>query len=162
MSKSNKKVYVEKQTKDLIHAKITSFLNNGRKEIKTKKQLEKYSIGSVVSYVTKKGIFRPGGFIVEFEDDGFIYKDPSFDKHRYRVKYDIIKKMWVGNVYKIKNDLVSLVPDPKKPTNFPVKVAGITVYYAKSNHDINRYVGTDRYNLYLKWSKYFLGEESKN
>jgi hypothetical protein len=159
MSKSNKKVYVKKQIKDLINAKILSFLENGRKEITKKKQLEKYPIGSMISYTTKQNIFRPGGFIDEFEEDGFIYKSPEFDKYRYRVRYNTVAKMWVGDVYKVKNDLVSLVIDGKKPTNFPVKVADIIVYYAKSNHDVRRFKGTDRYKLYMKWCEYFLDKD---
>lgn len=153
MSKTTKS---GKKNKDRLYATVSTMKKNGRKEIIKKTQLEKFPIGSMISYITKKGTFRPGGFIIRFEDNAFVYKTKDFGKHSYRVKYAIIDKMWVGDVYKVKNDLVSLVPSTQKKTNFPVEVAGIIVYYAAKNFDIERFKGTNKYQLYQKWCKYFL------
>ena len=104
MSKSNKTVkYVNKSR---IETKIQGYLESGRKEITTKTQLEKYPVGSMISYKNKNDDFKQGGFIIKFADNYLIYITPDFTT-KYRVWYKNIKTMWVGDVYKTKNDLVS-------------------------------------------------------
>lgn len=148
----DKKIRVRK---DWAAAKIASYLENGRSEITTKKELKKYPIGSMISFIKKERIFKPGGFLTKIADDHFTYITPDF-QNKYRVKYSNIVKMWVGDVYSTVNDLVSLVKDSKKKTNFPVEVAGIIVYYAKNNYDAKRFKGTDRYKVMSDWCNYFL------
>jgi len=155
MSKTRPKLF----RKDVIDVIILTMLENGRKELTTKKQLEKFPIGSLISYRTKKGEFRHGGFITKFESDSFIYKRPEFGKHSHRVRYSIVDKMWVGGVYTVKNDFVSLVKDPKNPTNFPVEVGGVIVYYARTNFDRRRFMSTERYRVYKRWCDYFLADQ---
>ena len=72
MSKTNKKtvnnthkktpVKIEpiNKNKALLEAKIKSFIENGRKEIKTIDQLKKYQKGSHISYINKNGIYKSG------------------------------------------------------------------------------------------------------
>ncbi|AAV50282.1 hypothetical protein [Acanthamoeba castellanii mimivirus] len=150
MSKTNKR----KIEKARIEAKILGFLESGRKEITSKKQLEKYAIGSLISYKNTNDEFKQGGFITKFADEYFIYITPDFTT-KYRVKYKNVKTMWVGNVYKTKNDLVSLVETPQEPTNFEVTLNGITIYYAKNSFDVRRYKSTEKYKRMNAWCDYF-------
>jgi len=141
-------------SKIFIAVKIETLLENGRKEIKTKKRLEKYPIGSLISYMNIDNVFRPGGFIIDFNDEYFVYISPDFTtKHRGR--YSHITKMWVGTVYTTRNDIVSIVPTLKKKTNFPVIVNGIVIYYAKKTFDAKRFKNTDKYKRIIKWCEYF-------
>jgi hypothetical protein len=135
-------------------ARIEIMVENGRKEIKTKKQLEKYPIGSLISYMNNEGIFRYGGFITKFADDYFIYILPDF-KTRYRARYSHIQKMWVGNVYSTKQDIVSIIPTDRPLTNFPVTVNDIIIYYAKKTIDAKRFMNTDKYKKIVAWVDYF-------
>ena len=89
-------------------AKIDTIIENGRKEITTKKQLEKFPIGSLISYMNIDDRFRTGGFIIKFATDYFIYITPDFST-KYRARYSHILKMWAGNVYNTKNDIVIIV-----------------------------------------------------
>jgi len=148
MSKTGRK------NKDYVMTKIVLLKRNGRKEITTKKQLEKFPIGSAVSFMNKKNIFRLGGFITKFNSDDFIYVGLDF-KTRYRVRYEKVLKMWVGNVYMLTNDVVSLTKTTNKKSNFPVKINGIIIYYAKNNYDVLRFKTTDRYKTYMNWCEYF-------
>ncbi len=67
------------------------------KEITSKKELEKYPIGSFVSYVNNQNIFRPGGYIIKFLPEYFIYVRSDFSA-KYRGRYSHIQKMWIGSV----------------------------------------------------------------
>ena len=148
--------YGEIKRKDYIGAIIFRLVESGREEIKTKKQLKKFPIGSTISYVTKKGVFRQGGFLCKIEKDSFVYKKSDFGKHSFRVRYSIVDTMYVGDVYKVTNDLVSFTSDPKGKTNFPVEVNGCVIYYAKDGFDRTRFLTTERYKIYIRWCKYFL------
>ncbi|AEQ60153.1 hypothetical protein [Acanthamoeba polyphaga mimivirus] len=150
MSKTNKK----KIDKSRIEAKILGFIESGRKEITSKEQLEKYAIGSMISYKNNRNEFKTGGFITKFASSYFIYITSDFTT-KYRVKYKNIKIMWIGNVYKTKNDLVSLIETTQKPTNYEVVVDGITIYYAKNSFDVRRYKSTDKYKRMIAWCNYF-------
>jgi len=134
--------------------KIEKLIENGRKEIKTKKQLEKYPIGSLISHIDKNNIFRHGGFITKFKPDYFIYITPDF-KTKYIARYTNIKKMWVGSVYKTKDDVVSLVQSDKPETKFPVKINDIVMYYAADKYNHKRFTYTDKYKRAIKWVEYF-------
>lgn len=151
MSKSTKNVL----RKDFIKARISKMIKNGRKEITTKEELEEFSIGSLISYITNNNIFKPGGFIIDFADDYFIYITHDF-LQKYRIRYINIKKMWAGDPFIVTNDIVSLVKSSQKKTNFPVKIGDITVYYGQKNFDKDRFRNTDKYQLYLKWYNYFI------
>ncbi len=130
--------------KALIAAKIDTIIENGRHEITSKKQLEKYPIGSLISYMNNNNVFRSGGFITKFSDDYFIYILSDF-KTRYRARYSHIQKMWVGSVYSTAHDIVSIVPSTNKKTNFPVVINDITIHYAQKTFDIKRYKNTDKF-----------------
>jgi hypothetical protein len=140
--------------KALFASKIDTMIENGRKEITTKKQLEKYPIGSLISYLRNDNIYKPGGFIIEFAPEYFIYILHDFST-KYRARYHNIDKMWVGSVYKTKNDFVSIVPIKHQKTNFPVIVNNVTIYYAKNTFDVKRFINTEKYKKIIQWREYF-------
>ncbi|QGR54398.1 hypothetical protein [Moumouvirus maliensis] len=146
------------KNKAMLSAKIESMLENGRKEIKKQKELEKYPIGSLISYFNKDGIFKVAGFIKKFGDDYFVYLSSDFEKS-IRVKYQNVDKMYVGDVYKTKNDFVSIVPYAGNKTNFPVKIGDVVVYYGKNNTMARRFMHTQKYQRMEQWYKIF-GENS--
>ena len=137
-----------------INAKISSMIENGRKEIFTKKELEQYPIGSMISYMNVNDIFKIGGFITNFDNDFFIYITPDFSQ-KYRARYKNIKKMIVGDIYSTKNDLVSLVKTNQNKTNYPIVVDDIIIYYATNNFHIKRFKNTQKYQKYIQWIDYF-------
>lgn len=149
MSKSIKVI-----NKAAFALKIDTMVKNGRKEITTKKQLEKYPIGSLISYLNNQNIFRPGGYIIKFNPEYFIYITSDFTA-KYRARYSHIQKMWVGSVYETKNDFASIVPTAQAKTKFPLIVNGIVIYYASDAYDIRRYTFTEKYKKIIKWCEYF-------
>lgn len=151
MAKSNS----HKFRKDLAAVKIENYKKNGRCEITTRDELLEYPIGSLISFTKKKNIFKLGGFLTKISDDYFTYITPDFE-HKFRVKYSNVVKMWAGDVYSTHNDIVSLVKNSKKKTNYPITVDGIIVYYAKNNYDSTRFKCTDRYKRLIAWVNYFL------
>ena len=139
---------------DIIEARIKTFIEYGRKEITTKEELEEFPIGSLISYMNKDNMLKQGGFIIKFTDDYFNYITADFTA-KYRVRYVNVKKMWVGDVYKVSKDIISLTTTTQPKTNFPVKVNNVVVFYAKNNFDIKRYTSTIKYKTMIKWCEYF-------
>jgi len=131
-----------------------SLIEHGRKEITEQNQLKKFPIGSSISYSSKTNAFKPGGFIWKIADDNFIYLNLDTDK-KFRVQMKNVDKIWVGSVYDVKNDVVSLVKTTKKKTINPVKVGGIVVNYTKNKYDYERYICTHKYKLMKKWYETF-------
>ncbi|AUV57991.1 hypothetical protein [Bandra megavirus] len=151
MSKTNKPSY---KNKAVFAVKISNLIEHGRIEITTKKELDKYSIGSLISYINIRDEFKQGGFVIKITKEYFIYLAPDFET-KYRIKFENIKKMWVGDVYKVKNDLVSLVKTKQNKTNFPIKIGDIIVYYASDNFDVKRFKNTKKYVTMCKWYEMF-------
>lgn len=145
------------KVKAVLLAKIETLIEYGRTEITTKEELEEYPIGSIVSYTNKNGIFKSGGFIIKFEDDYFIYITLDYSC-KFRVRYKNINKMWVGDIYQVKNDVVSIIPTTNAKTNFKAKIGDVIVYYAKDNFGLKRFKNTQRYRNMVKWYEYFGGE----
>ncbi|AYV85332.1 MAG: hypothetical protein Satyrvirus11_14 [Satyrvirus sp.] len=148
-----------KNDKATISAKISIMLENGRKEIISKEELEKFPIGSLISYTNVNNTFKIGGFITKFSYDHFVYIDTSFSQ-KFRVRYKNILKMFAGCVFSTKNDFVSLVPAHQKVSNFPVVIGNVTVYYAKNNFDKKRYLHTQKVMTSMHWCNYFLNNSS--
>ena len=140
--------------KALFASRIKSMIENGRKEITTKKELEKYPIGSLISYLNIDNIFRPGGFIIKFTPEYFIYISPDFST-KYRARYSHIQNMWAGSVRQTKNDFVSIIQTSQKKTNFPIIVNDVIIYYGKNTFDIKRFQNTDKYKKIIQWCQYF-------
>lgn len=159
MSKSNKYNKSNKIIpKDAMGAIISNLIDHGRIEISSKDELVQFSIGSTISYININNHFKHGGFIVKFSDDYFIYVTPDFNS-KYRVRYKNISKMWVGDVYSTRNDIVSIVKTSQNKTNFPVKINNIVVYYAARNFDKKRYMNTIKYKTMINWYHYFISDD---
>lgn len=139
-----------------LATKIDDMKNNGRKEITSKEELEKYAIGSLISYLNKRGIFRTAGYLQSFGDDYFIYLTVDFSIKK-KVWYKNVDKMWVGDVYKTKNDLVSIIPSTNKKTKIVAKIGGIAVYYTTNSNVLKRYMHSQKYQRMVKWYEIFGG-----
>jgi len=142
----------------VLLAKIARLKKNGRKEITTKEALEKFPIGSLISYMNKSGIFKTAGFICKLSDDYFIYLSADFSK-KYRVRYKNVLKMWVGDVYKTSNDIVSIVPSTNKKTKLVAEIGKIPVYYTTNRNTLNRFMHTEKYQRMIKWYEIFGDDE---
>lgn len=140
--------------KAVIATRINNMIKGGRKEITTKNQLEKYPIGSLISYMNNNSIFRPGGFIIKFYIDYFIYVSSDFST-KYRARYSHIQKMWVGTIYSTKKDIVSIVKATQTKTNFPVAINNVIIYYGSNTFDADRFKNTDKYKKIIRWCEYF-------
>lgn len=135
------------KNKAVTAVKVKNLIKAGRTEINTKEQLEKFPIGSPVSYLNNNNVFRPGGFIIKFKQEYFIYVLADF-KTKYRARYNNIQKMWVADTF-IRNS------KQKNKTNFPVKINNIIVYYAIDNFDVERAQNTNKFLLMKNWFEFF-------
>ena len=153
MSKNNIIEPINKN-KALIEAKIKLLMKNGRKQVTTIDKIKKFPIGSLISYMNKNGIFKSGGFLWKVCDDNFIYLVLDSNK-KFRVRMKNVDKVWIGSVYDVENDLVSLIPTNKKKTSKPVIIGDVIVYYAKDTYDYNRFVCTNKYKMMEKWFNVF-------
>lgn len=142
------------KVKSVLLTKITELIDNGRAEITTKDELTKYSIGSLISYMNKNGIFKTAGFLIKVASEYFIYITPDFQQ-KYRVYFSNVQKMWAGDVYKVKNDIVSIVASKNKATKFKLEINGIVIYYAKDSYSLKRFRNTQKYQRIVKWCDYF-------
>lgn len=141
-----------------LKRKIKKMIKNGRKEITTKEELEKNDTGSLISYINVDGVFKSAGFLIKATHEYFVYITPDL-KQKYRVRYFYVSKMWIGDPFKVSNDIVSIVESPKKKTNFPIKIGNVIVYYAQDPKDMYKFRNTDRYERYIAWYKYFIDSD---
>jgi hypothetical protein len=138
------------RSKALLKAKIIRMLKNGRQEVNSLENLKTYPIGSLLSYVNKKGTFKIGGYLVQVEDETFVYELLDFSK-KFRVKMSHVDAIWIGRVDKLNSDYIDLTPTNRPSTSFPVKIGDSIIYYAKNNYDVQRYCCTDKYISCTKW-----------
>ena len=144
-------------------ARISNLIENGRKKIISRKELEAFPIGSLISYTNVRDRFNHGGFIVSFpSEEYFIYIDADFTQ-KYRVRYKNVKTMYVANVFEIAKDkdIISFAPVlAEKKTNFPIFVGPYLVFYAKNKFDMKRFFATKKYVTMVKWLELF-GDNKK-
>ena len=152
------KIETINKNRSLVEAKIDFLIENGRIEITSKAELEEHPIGSLISYMNNNNIFKSCGFLTKICDDYFIYIKPDFES-KFKVRYDNIKKMWVGDVYKVKQDIVSITKSSKQETKYKVIIDDIVVYYANDKSDYRRYTHTQKYKTMVKWSEFFTDPE---
>lgn len=136
----------------LIKAKIESLLAKGRIKITTKEQLSKYPNGTLVSYITKDGKYRSGGFLKIIKDQYFALQGGDYKIGKpisFPVQFANIKEMYVGSPIHYANR--------KEPVsfNFPVKIGGDIVYHAQDNFDRKRFMATQRFQIWKKWHDEF-------
>lgn len=156
MSKSNTKSSIEpiNKNKAVLEAKIKSMIGNGRKEITTIKEMKKYPIGSLISYMDNNNIYKSGGFLWRVKDEYFIYLNLDTDQ-KTRVRIKNVSKMWIGSVYEVSNDVISIVATNNNKTPRPVMVNDVVIYYGKNKGDFYRFICTAKYKLIEKWCKIF-------
>lgn len=130
-----------------------TFVKHGRNEITTKKELEKYPIGSLIAYETRDGRYSKGGFLVEFFDDYFVFVMHDFSK-QYKVRYKNILRMWAGDVNVVQKDIISFDNIDHK-TNFPIEIKGKVVKYATNNNTRDRFMCTTKYKIMVQWFDMF-------
>lgn len=140
--------------KSLNRARVVILIENGRKEITDPKELQEYSKGSLISYTNHNEEFRKGGFVWKVTDDFFIYLASDFVTKK-RVHFKNVAKMYVGDVYSVKNDIVSIVKTDKLETKYPVEIGGVVVFYAKSPFEAKRIQNTNRCINMIKWIEIF-------
>ena len=140
--------------------KIQTMIDHGRERITTKEQLEKYPIGSLISYMTNSGTFKAGGFIIGYADEYFTYVTPDYQSKR-RVRYHNVKTMWAGDVYKVRGDLVSITETKEEPTEYPVKIGDVVVHYADRPYHC-AYTETERFRRMYRWWIWFGTEKQED
>lgn len=143
-----------------IDMKTKRLIQNGRVMVTSKKELEQFPIGSLISHQYNQNLFIKGGFIIKFGDDYFNYITLDFNK-KYKVRYCNLEKMWVSSVFECRNDYVSIIKSDKFPTKYSVTICDIPIYFGNTSYDIKRFKSTDRYRLLLQWCDYFLPDDKK-
>ena len=124
---------VENKINDLID-------NKGREEISSKKELEDWPTGALVSYITTDGLYRSGGFLRKIEDEYFCLQGGTIAKPvSFCVQFENVDRMFVGS------PIASFKVDESKKTNFPIVIGKKIVYYAKDNNDRRRFMNTGKY-----------------
>lgn len=126
-------------------------LSRGRHEVTTRKQLEKYPIGSLISYTDKTGIFKYGGNLCKINKDWFVFKALDFDK---KVRFVNVDKMWVGDVFEVTGDTISF-KKPENETKYPVTIGKHIVYYGTRLSCSKEFKATQKYERMLQWYDYF-------
>ncbi|RYE16753.1 MAG: hypothetical protein EOP45_16920 [Sphingobacteriaceae bacterium] len=137
----------------VINANGIMLISHGRQEITSREQLEKYSLGSLISYETVDGRYTKGGFITKFTDKYFVYTLLDFSK-KYRIRYHKIKRMWVGDMFNVNNDFMSF-REPDKKTKHEVKIGNYVVKCFKDKQSRLIFLGRDKYQHMLKWYDMF-------
>lgn len=140
-------------TKLHIQKKINDLILYGRKEITTRKELEKFPIGSLISYTTKNEVFKYGGYLCKVKNDWFIYITLDFSQ-KIRTRYVNIDKMWVGDVFKVVGDAISF-KKPNNETNYSVSIGKYIVYYGTKNGNSKSFMASQKYKNMLQWHEYF-------
>lgn len=144
------------KNRSLVEAKIEQLIENGRVEITSKKELKQFAIGSLISYMNTNDIFKSCGFLTKITDDYFIYVKPDFES-KFKVRFAHVQKIWVGDVYHVKNDLISITKTitERPQSKFEVIINNVIVYYGKDKSDYRRFIHTQKYKIMLMWSKFF-------
>lgn len=136
-----------------IQKKINDLNLYGRKEITTRAELVKFPIGSLISYIDKREIFRYAGYLCRVEQDCFVYITLDFSK-KIRVRFVNVDKMWVGNVFKVRGDTINF-KSPVSETKWPVIIGKYKVYYGTSLGNAKNFMASQKYANMVKWHEYF-------
>ena len=155
LTKTEKEMSKIRSNKSNSKGKIANLLYNGRVELTTKEELEEYEIGTMISYMNKLKLFVNGGFVTELGSSYFCYVTLDFKRVK-KVNYEDVIKMWVGDVFKMVNDWISLVPTQNSKTNYPIEVAGVVIYYSPNRYNMIRFLTTVKYTRLIQWCEYFL------
>lgn len=149
--------------KAMMKAKFIDYIAKGRKKITTYDELKHFPKGSIICLVGKDKVCHSYGFLRSVHKSYFkAYFDLLGDCNVYKIPFDYVDKMYVGNVYETVNDYVSIKATTKPVTGFPAKLGDIVVYYAKDNMDRNRFISTEKYERMAKWFEIFGYSENED
>lgn len=143
-----------------LYANAITFVEHGRKEITDdfKKQAEKFKIGSLIAYETTDGRYTKGGFITEFHPDYLVWIALDFER-RYKIRYHNVKRMWLGDVFKVEGDYVGF-KKPDNVTNYEAKIGDYPIKYFKNNRTLSIFLASNKYQTMVKWHNFFIKNES--
>lgn len=133
---------------------ILSYVKKGRQEISGYSELKFYPVGSIISYVNIHGELKRAGFLTKVTESYFVYISLDFTTKK-KVHYQYVKRIYAGNVYCVKNDIVGLASYNKKPTKFPLIVNGILVNYFCSDFRRTLFCMSKKYKTLEKWVETF-------
>lgn len=133
---------------------IASYIKKGRCEITCYQDLKKFKKGHLISYLNIYGELKRAGFLLHVKKDYFVYLGLDL-KTKKKVRYQFVDKMYVGDVYQVKNDIISLFPTIKKPTKYPLIVDGIVINYFTSEFAKKMYEYTQKHQILIKWIEIF-------
>jgi hypothetical protein len=146
MSKSNKK------NRALLKAKIARLTRDGYDLSLNKEELEKRPFG-LITYIDKDDKYEKGGFLKEIKEDSFVWHNYDPEVPDQEIKFEDVKQIYTRSPLRLLNRST-------KKTNYPVKLGGVTIFYAKDNFDLLRFKNTDRYQQIKKW--YFEQKKKNN
>jgi len=145
--------------KNLVQEKIEKLLNDGATKIENpdyKKMSSLYDkIGKrlFISYITKDGQYRSGGFLTGISEYYFVVLGGQINnKISFSVQYSNVKELYAKQIQSHQSTTPIKPIKTKKPkTKFPVKINNIVVYYAKDNYDRRRFKQTNKYKRMIKY-----------
>lgn len=81
-----------------LDAVIDKMKKDGRVEINKLKELKNFPLGSLVSYITKEGLYRSGGMLKAIKPDYFVLHGGTQQKPiSFSVQFNKVKTMFVKN-----------------------------------------------------------------
>jgi hypothetical protein len=99
---------------------------------------------SHVSYVTKAGMYRSGGFLTKVDEDGGWIALAAPPIATFSVALDAVEALYV-KVPKAKAVDATITPATGPPTRFQVKVGDVVVYNGKDAYKASRFKQTASY-----------------
>lgn len=144
-------------SKKSVAEKIQTLIDKGATKIEYPRKSDFDNMcgkGNLVSYITKDGKYRSGGFIVSWNEDYFAVRGgggygPIIS---FSVQYKNIKEAYIRKPSR-KNSPLEPIPTDKPKTNYPVKIDKVTVFYGKNNWEVERFKKSNKYNRMVKWSE---------
>lgn len=145
--------------KKLLKDKIAEMLEKGATEIHSpsKSDLENLDKGYYISYITKDGKYRSGGFLTYIDEGGKYFMllggGGRIPRMGFSVQYENVRTLYVRKPVSRKDKVYKITPSTKPKTKWPVKIGRVVVYYAKDGWDEKRFKGTNKYQQMLEQHK---------
>lgn len=133
-------------SKDL-EAKIREMKDAGRAEIDGTPTQMLNALKDIyrphVSYITKDGYYRAGGFLRKInEDEKWIVLAQPSKKISFSVDLENVKALYT-KPFMTKVD--PLVETTEEPTRYPISIAGVVIKYAKNSKQKAKFMATKRF-----------------
>lgn len=109
------------------------------------KELQNFPKHIHISYVTKENLYRAGGFLRKVDEkDNYIVLFVPDKKLSFPVQLKNVKELWIKTIQR-KAVETEIKPTTQKPTNFPVEIEDVIIYYGRDSYDRRRYMTTSKY-----------------